>query len=216
MPRRRPGRVVIRLVPGQHDLQVRFTGNQPAAGDLPAQGTGTALVPLVEHHTGVFFGSRAVELCVLRWAAPHGIRVTGTRFLTDRRYDSGGVLNIAVRELLHPPWPKDHPVKSRLDALSADPFLAARFAGRDPAAGYTPGPATPRKTRPRRSISTSTPSSDATPGRPGDQMDHRRWRHARPGPVSRTDGDPLTRSLRHAVLPLPLPPDTPQRFQRPD
>ena len=73
---------------------------------------------------------------MLRWAAPHGIRVTGTRFLTDIRYDSGRVLNIAVHELLHPPWPKDHPVKSRLDALAGDPFLAARFAARDPAAGY--------------------------------------------------------------------------------
>jgi hypothetical protein len=94
------------------------------------------LVPLVEHHTGVVFDARAVELYVLRWAAPHGIRVTGTRFLTDIRYDADRVLNIAVHELLHPPWPKDHPVTGRLDALAADPFLAARFAGRDPAAGY--------------------------------------------------------------------------------
>jgi hypothetical protein len=97
---------------------------------------GYDLVPLVEQHTGVSFDIRAVELCVLRWAAPHGIRVTGTRFLTDIRYDADRVLNIAVHELLHPPWPKDHPVKGRLDALAADPFLAARFAGRDPAAGY--------------------------------------------------------------------------------
>jgi len=94
------------------------------------------LVPLVEQHTGVRFDARAVELRVLRWAAPHGIRVTGTRFLTDIRYDAGRVLNIAVHELLHPPWPKDHPVQSRLDALAGDPFLAARFAARDPAAGY--------------------------------------------------------------------------------
>ena len=94
------------------------------------------LVPLVEEHTGVSFDARAVELCVLRWAAPHGIRVTGTCFLTDIRYDADLVLNIAVHELLHPPWPKGHPVKDRLDELAADPFLAARFAGRDPAAGY--------------------------------------------------------------------------------
>jgi hypothetical protein len=97
---------------------------------------GYDLVPLVEQHTGVRFEARAVELCVLRWAAPHGIRVTGTRFLTDIRYDAGRVLNIAVHELLHPPWPAGHPVKGRLDTLAADPFLAARFAGRDPAAGY--------------------------------------------------------------------------------
>ncbi len=104
--------------------------------ELSESFAGYDLVPLVEQHTGVCFDARAVELCVLRWAAPHGIRVTGTRFLTDIRYDADRVLNIAVHELLHPPWPKGHPVKGRLDALAADPFLAARFAGRDPAAGY--------------------------------------------------------------------------------
>jgi hypothetical protein len=94
------------------------------------------LVPMIEQCTEISFDAKAVELCVLRWAAPHGIRVTGTRFLTDVRYDADTVLNIAVHELLHPPWPKGHPVKGRLDALAADPFLAARFADRDPVAGY--------------------------------------------------------------------------------
>jgi hypothetical protein len=105
-------------------------------GELSESFGGYDLVRLVEQHTAVRFEARAVELRVLRWAAPHGIRVTGTRFLTDIRYDAGRVLNIAVHELLHPPWPGGHPVKDRLDALAADPFLAARFAGRDPAAGY--------------------------------------------------------------------------------
>ena len=73
---------------------------------------------------------------MLRWAAPRGIRVTGTRFLTDARYGADTVLNIAVHELLHPSWPPGHRVQGRLDALAADPFLAARFAQRDPAAGY--------------------------------------------------------------------------------
>jgi hypothetical protein len=94
------------------------------------------LVPLVERHTGVMFGTRAVELCVLRWPAPHGIRVTGARFLTDVRYGADTVLNIAVHELLHPPWPPGHPAKDSLDTLAGDPFLAARFAARDPDAGY--------------------------------------------------------------------------------
>jgi hypothetical protein len=97
---------------------------------------GYDLVPLVERCTGVSFDARAVDLCVLRWAAPHGIRVTGTRFLTDARYGADTVLNIAVHELLHPSWPPGHRVQGRLDALAADPFLAARFAQRDPAAGY--------------------------------------------------------------------------------
>jgi hypothetical protein len=109
---------------------------QHRCGELRQELAGYDLVPLVERHTGLSFTTRAVELCVLRWAAPHGIRVTGTRFLTDTRYRTDTVLNIAVHELLHPPWPPDHPVKKSLDALAADPFLSARFAGRDPDAGY--------------------------------------------------------------------------------
>jgi hypothetical protein len=111
-------------------------GLRRRCGELQRSFAGYDLVPLVEHHTGVRFDTRTVELCVLRWAAPHGIRVTGARFLTDVRYDADLVLDIAIHELLHPPWPPGHPVRDRLDTLAADPFLAARFAGRDPAAGY--------------------------------------------------------------------------------
>jgi hypothetical protein len=111
-------------------------GLRQRCADLRESFAGYDLVPLVERYTGISFDARGVELCVLRWAAPHGIRVTGTRFLTDVRYDADTVLNIAVHELLHPSWPERHPVQGWLDALAADPFLAARFAGRDPAAGY--------------------------------------------------------------------------------
>lgn len=68
--------------------------------------------------------AQAVRICalrVLRWAAPHGIRVTSTRFLTDVRYDADRILDIAVHELLHPPWPSGHPVKDRLDVLTPGP-----------------------------------------------------------------------------------------------
>ena len=94
------------------------------------------LVPLVEHHTGAPLAARQVELCVLRWAAPHAIRVTGVRFLGDVRYHTSLLLNNAVHELLHPPWPANHPVKGVLDGLSEDPFLANRFAARDRDAAY--------------------------------------------------------------------------------
>jgi hypothetical protein len=49
------------------------------------------------------------------------IRVTSTRFLTDVRYDADRILDIAVHELLHPPWPSGHPVKDRLDVLTPGP-----------------------------------------------------------------------------------------------
>ena len=159
---------------------------QRRCGELRQSFAGYDLVPLVEQHTAVSFDARAVELCVLRWAAPHGIRVTGTRFLTDVRYEADRVLNIAVHELLHPPWPQGHPVKDRLDALAADPFHAARFDGRGTRMpDTTPGPATPRKTRPRR----STSSCNTRLGRNSRGDPVTRWTTAdggirRPGPAA--------------------------------
>jgi hypothetical protein len=72
-------------MPGQVSARV---GGMAALRGLHRSFAGYDLVPLVEQHTGVRFDARAVELYVLRWAAPHGIRLTGTRFLTDIRYDA--------------------------------------------------------------------------------------------------------------------------------
>jgi hypothetical protein len=43
------------------------------------------------------------------------VAAVADRFLTDVRYEADRVLNIAVHELLHPPWPQGHPVKDSLD-----------------------------------------------------------------------------------------------------
>src|SRR3984885_7662416 len=122
-------------------------------GELSESFAAYDLVPLVEKHTGVSFDARAVELCVLRWAAPHGIRVTGTRFLTDIRYDADLVLNIAVHELLHRRGRRT--IRSRAVLMRWPPTRSLRLAspGATQRPATTPGPATPRRTRPRRSTS---------------------------------------------------------------
>ena len=83
------------------------------------------------------------------------------------------------------PWPKGHPVRSRLDALSADPFLAARFAARDPAAGYNTW-ASYAEENAAQALDQYLVTQVAcnTRGRPGNPVDHRRWRHARPCPAA--------------------------------
>ncbi len=94
------------------------------------------LVSLVRQCTGVLLPKGAIEACMLRWVAPHAIRVSGLRLLVDVRYDTLTILGNAVHELLHPPFPDDHAVWETLDALASDPFLSARFNNRDPDAGY--------------------------------------------------------------------------------
>ena len=46
----RPGRVVMRLVLGQHGAQMRFTENQHTVEELSAQGTDKALAGRVAPH----------------------------------------------------------------------------------------------------------------------------------------------------------------------
>lgn len=94
------------------------------------------LVPLIQRRTGINLDTSEIEVCLLRWAAPHAIRLTGVRFLTDVRYPATIILNNSVHELLHPPWPDDHPVSSQLANLHTDPFLAEKFAKRPTVAGY--------------------------------------------------------------------------------
>ncbi len=103
---------------------------------LSAQLSSYDIVPIIERHTGIDLDTSEIEVCLLRWAAPHAIRVTGVRFLTDVRYPATIVLNNSVHELLHPSWPDGHPVSSQLFDLQTDPFLAERFAQRPPEAGY--------------------------------------------------------------------------------
>lgn len=103
---------------------------------LAAEVCGYELLPLIECRTGIELQASVVEVCLLRWAAPHAIRVTGVRFLTDVRYPATIILNNSVHELLHPPWPDGHPVSSQLADLAGDSFLAKAFARRPSEAGY--------------------------------------------------------------------------------
>lgn len=103
---------------------------------LAAELSAYDIVPIVERRTGIDLKTSEVEVCLLRWAAPHAIRVTGVRFLTDVRYPATIVLNNSVHELLHPSWPDGHVISSQLFDLQADTFLAEKFAQRPPEAGY--------------------------------------------------------------------------------
>jgi hypothetical protein len=135
---------------------------------------GYDLVPLVEQHTGVCFDTRAVELCVLRWAAPHGIRVTGTRSSPISATTPTGSSTSPSTNYCTRPGPRA--IRSRAVLTRSPPPRSLRLAspGATQLPATTPGPATPKRTRPKRSISSSTPSSAAQPRRPGVQVDRRR------------------------------------------
>ncbi|GCE06720.1 hypothetical protein [Dictyobacter aurantiacus] len=86
---------------------------------------------------GASLPSDELTVYVLYYVQPHGIRVTGTRFITDVSYPAATVARIAVHEMFHPPFDQHSPdFQACLASLCADPFLARTFEGRNPDYGY--------------------------------------------------------------------------------
>jgi hypothetical protein len=73
----------------------------------------------------------------LAYVKPHGIRVTGWRFLTDVSYPLEVTVRTALHELLHPPFLPGSPGERALQGLSKDPFLQRLVREHDPRFGYT-------------------------------------------------------------------------------
>nr|WP_253895905.1 hypothetical protein [Corallococcus exercitus] len=79
----------------------------------------------------------ALNAHVLKFAKPHGIRVTGWNFLTDATYPAAVTVKTAVHELLHPPFTREGVLDAKLKALEADPYFQRLVREHDPAFGYT-------------------------------------------------------------------------------
>lgn len=82
-------------------------------------------------------GGDAVEVIVLHFSEPHGIRIQGQRFLTHASYPAEIVLRNAAHEPLHPMLDLSDPrVRRLLDHLGAGPLIAAAVEHHDPSYGY--------------------------------------------------------------------------------
>jgi len=92
----------------------------------------------VEKLLGTRLPSNALTVYILNYSQPHGIRVTGLRFLTDAGYPFRIVLRNAVHEPMHPPYnlARDAELKEALDSLRADGFLMDKISNHNPAFGY--------------------------------------------------------------------------------
>jgi len=92
----------------------------------------------VEKLLGFPLPSNKLTVYLLNYSQPHGIRVTGLRFLTDAAYPFRIVLRNAVHEPMHPPYnlSGDRDLKETLDLLRADAFLMDKVNNHNPAFGY--------------------------------------------------------------------------------
>jgi hypothetical protein len=96
------------------------------------------VVTEVESHLGVDLPSHTITVYLLYFTKPHGLKVTGTRFLTHVDWPFATVLRNAVHEMMHPPFDlvNDRELRKTLASFKDDEFLMDRIRNHDPAYGY--------------------------------------------------------------------------------
>jgi hypothetical protein len=95
------------------------------------------IVPLQEQVLGHPLPDNRIEVDLLYYSKPHGIKITGTRFLTNFEYPYEIVLHNAVHEMMHPPYDINNPATYRaIEALKHDAFLVDKVKHHDASLGY--------------------------------------------------------------------------------
>lgn len=90
-----------------------------------------------ERITGRAFESQ-IDVVVLHFCKPHGIKVLGQQFLAAADYDDNTLVFMAAHEMMHPPIPMDGKVAKKAIALiEADPLLMRAIKEHNPSFGYT-------------------------------------------------------------------------------
>lgn len=100
--------------------------------------SGYDAIPKIEKHLGFNLASKKIIVYALYFSRPHGMKLTGTRFVTDISYPPQVLLRISIHELLHPPYDlsKDKELRKALDTLRADAFLTDKIRNHNPSFGY--------------------------------------------------------------------------------
>jgi hypothetical protein len=95
------------------------------------------IIPVIESYLGFPLSSRTITVYLLAYSEPHGVRITGLRFLTHVSYPFSIVLHNAIHESMHPPYHADDPrVREAIDLLGRDPLVIDKVQHHDPSFGY--------------------------------------------------------------------------------
>ena len=80
----------------------------------------------------------SIEIVLLQFSKPHGIKVQGQTFLQATDYDVATTVRIAAHEMLHPPVPMDgEAALAALKVLERDALIMRIVREHDPRWGYT-------------------------------------------------------------------------------
>ena len=104
------------------------------AADLPKYN----VMPPIESALGAARPSNRITVYLLYYSQPHGIKITGTRFLTHYSYPFRIVMRNAIHEMMHPPYDLAHDPELRadIDSLHAVPFFMNKVEHHDRSFGY--------------------------------------------------------------------------------
>ena len=104
------------------------------SADLPKYN----VIPAIETALGSPKSSNRITVYLLYYSQPHGIKITGTRFLSHYSYPFRIVLRNAIHEMMHPPYDLAHDaeLRSDLDSLRADSFFMNKVEHHDTSFGY--------------------------------------------------------------------------------
>jgi hypothetical protein len=95
------------------------------------------IIPVIESYLGFPLSSQTIAVYLLAYSEPHGIRITGLRFLTHVSYPFSIVLHNAIHEPMHPPYHADDPkVREAIDLLGRDPLVIDKVQHHDSSFGY--------------------------------------------------------------------------------
>jgi len=96
------------------------------------------VIKVVEEHLGTELSSDTITIYMLYYSQPHGIKITGTRFLTDAAWPYIIVFNTAIHEMMHPPFDwNNEDLIAAVEKLKQEEFLINAFENRDLSSGYT-------------------------------------------------------------------------------
>jgi len=79
---------------------------------------------------------KSITVYLCSFAAPHGIKICGPRYISDIAFSKDTTLGIAVHEMFHPPYDAQN-LGPELTRLGNDPLLQHAFKTKDPKYGYS-------------------------------------------------------------------------------
>jgi hypothetical protein len=115
----------------------RTTGLDARVRDVQRALDGFDVISLQKKLSGRDFDP-AIEVVLLQFVKPHGIKVQGQTFLQAIDYDTATTVRIAAHEMLHPPFDKNGAAaRAALEVLGSDPVIMKIVREHDPKWGYT-------------------------------------------------------------------------------